>query len=182
LNKGTQNGGADPGFKWKVVMLGDFAVGKTSLVRRFVYDDFSDAYLTTIGVKVTKKTVSVAHLGEDKTASLLLWDISGNDRFNEISADYLRGAAAGIIVGDVTRPETAASMQSHMALLHSVNPGIMCAFVLNKVDLADDLAWETLRSAGIVPGEGWYRTSAKNDLNVRALFDGLAAQLIEEFA
>jgi small GTP-binding protein len=180
MNRKTRDDGARIGLKWKVVMLGDFAVGKTSLVRRFVHDDFSDAYLTTLGVKVTKKNVSVKRYGEDLYASLMLWDISGNDRFNEISPDYIRGAAAGVIAGDVTRPETVASMQAHLALLHSVNPRATCAFVLNKVDLADDRTWEILGTAGVVPGENWYRTSAKDGRNVNDLFDGIAARLIEE--
>ena len=77
----------------KVCLLGGFAVGKTSLVSRFVTSIFSEKYLTTVGVKVDKKLVSVN--GQDVT--LMLWDIYGEDEFQTVQPSYLRGASGYLV-------------------------------------------------------------------------------------
>ena len=89
----------------KICMLGSFAVGKTSLVTRFVTSIFSDRYLTTIGVKIDKKIVSLA--GRDIT--LIVWDIHGDDEFQRIRTSYLRGASGYLLVVDGTRRDTLAT-------------------------------------------------------------------------
>ena len=86
----------------KVCMLGGFGVGKTSLVRRYVQSIFADTYLTTIGVKIEKKTVNVG----DAEVALILWDIAGEDEITAIRTSYLRGTAGYFLVVDVTRAET----------------------------------------------------------------------------
>ena len=94
----------------KVCMLGAFAVGKTSLVARYVHSIFSDKYLTTIGVKIDKKPVSLLR-GE---MELILWDIYGEDEFQKVRMSYLQGASAYLLVADGTRRatlEVAASLQ-----------------------------------------------------------------------
>lgn len=88
----------------KIVMLGSFAVGKTSLVARYVRSIFSEKYLTTIGVKVDKKEVA---LGDGlPTVLLLLWDIYGDDEFQAIRPSLLRGASGYFLVADGTRPSS----------------------------------------------------------------------------
>jgi len=74
--------------KKKICMLGVFAVGKTSLVQRFVKSMFSEKYLTTVGVKIDKKTIEV----KGKIVELMLWDLQGEDEFQKLNATYLRGA------------------------------------------------------------------------------------------
>jgi len=86
----------------KICMLGASAVGKTSLVSRFVRSLFSDKYHTTVGVKVDKKTVA---LGQEQM-DLLLWDLYGEDEFQKIRTSYLRGSAGYVLVVDGTRRET----------------------------------------------------------------------------
>ena len=86
----------------KICLLGAFGVGKTSLVRRFVDSIFSDAYLTTVGVKIDKKLLTV---GSEQIA-LILWDIAGEDDIAAVRMSYLRGAAGYLLVIDGTRPET----------------------------------------------------------------------------
>ena len=86
----------------KVCMLGGFAVGKTSLVRRFVSNVFSDHYHTTIGVTVEKKSVIV----DDRDVMLVLWDLYGEDEFQRVRDSYLRGSAGYILVMDGTRKAT----------------------------------------------------------------------------
>src|SRR5215475_14364808 len=86
----------------KICLLGAFGVGKTSLVRRYVDTIFADSYLTTVGVKIDKKVVSV---GSEQLA-LILWDVAGEDEVSAVRASYLRGAAGYLLVVDVTRAQT----------------------------------------------------------------------------
>ncbi len=161
-------------YKWKIVMVGDFAVGKTSLVRRFVYDEFSDTYLTTIGVKVTKKEVII---NESVKADLLLWDIAGGDKFTKISSEYIKGSSAGIIVADLTRKNTIENISEHADLLQSVDPGINLFVALNKSDLVENsgeqlaLAKKNLKEKNI---NSIIATSAKDGLNIDNLFNELS--------
>ena len=94
----------------KVCMLGGFAVGKTSLVARFVRSIFSEKYLTTVGVKIDKKAV----MAGDREVTLVLWDINGQDEFQDVQESYLRGMSGYLLVVDGTRRatlETAAKLQ-----------------------------------------------------------------------
>src|SRR5579863_7193776 len=83
-----------PVLQKKVCMLGGFSVGKTSLVRRYVESIFSDTYLTTVGVKIDKKTVATP----DRTVTLILWDVAGEDDVSTVKMSYLRGAAGYVLV------------------------------------------------------------------------------------
>jgi small GTP-binding protein len=168
-------------YKWKVVMVGDFAVGKTSLVRRFVHNEFSDSYLTTIGVKVSKKDIVKA---DDYETSLLLWDIAGSDRFGSISTEYLKGASAAIIVADITRESSISMVQSYIDMLHSVNRDAPYQISINKSDtIADPRILDYYRSAEFTskfPSAGQVSlTSAKNGDNVEKLFLSLADSIRE---
>jgi len=166
-------------YKWKIVMVGEFAVGKTSLVRRFVNDEFSDSYLTTIGVKVTRREVFI----DDKSsADLLLWDIAGSDKFTQISPEYIKGASAGIIVADLTRRNTIENISVHVDLLKSVNPDMYICAAFNKSDLVENTEdyinlYENSYNRNdikfILP------TSARNSLNVKNLFNKLCTALYE---
>ncbi len=171
-----------PEYKFKMVMLGDFAVGKTSIIRRFVFDEFGDTYLTTIGVKVTRKE---AVLKNGAGADLLLWDIAGSDRFNEVSPEYVKGASAGIIVADVTRPSTIDSIQTHAEMIGKNNPEAVIAVALNKSDLSHDTnsVMKTARDIIDKLGLNWYpstvATSAKTGKNVNELLISLAEAAAE---
>lgn len=119
----------------KVCLLGDFAVGKTSLVRRFVYDLFDDAYLSTIGVKVSRKTVSLAREYGVVDLAMMLWDLAGSEDFSRMRATYLRGAAGALMVCDVTRPDTLPSLRRYLQDLHDINGRCGAVIAANKADL-----------------------------------------------
>jgi small GTP-binding protein len=155
----------------KVCMLGAFAVGKTSLVSRFVSSLFSDKYLTTVGVKIDKKRVSLLR-GE---MELILWDIYGEDEFQKVRMSYLRGASSYLLVADGTRKATvdvAVSLQQGVEKEIGKVPFVLA---LNKVDLAD--LWQVDRAAlEPVTDRGWkvIRTSAKTGEGVEEAFLVLA--------
>ena len=115
----------------KVCVLGAFGVGKTSLVRRYVESIFSDAYLTTVGVKIDKKTLTVGA----EPVTLILWDIAGEDDVTAIRMSYVRGAAGYFLVADGTRAETlevASSIQTRVTAEVGSVPFLL---LLNKADL-----------------------------------------------
>lgn len=158
----------------KVCLLGSIAVGKTSLVRRFVEGAFSDQYLMTIGVRVDKKTVDV----DGRSVTLILWDLAGEDTFNQVQTTYLRGAAAYIVVVDGTRPNTLDKALELQERAERTLGGVPCVFALNKCDLVDqwtliDGRLEALRMANCAV----CRTSAKHGTGVEQLFSTLAARL-----
>ncbi|MHA1537610.1 MAG: Rab family GTPase [Alphaproteobacteria bacterium] len=165
----------------KISILGEIAVGKTSLVRRYVLDSFSEDYHATLGVNIYKREERIAIAGAAATeVTLVVWDIECGDDREALLASYLTGTAGAIIVGDVTRPDTIAAMRDQAANFLSHLPGRPLVFAVNKVDLlpADDGLADT---APLVDEFGCevLVTSAKEGLKVPALFTGLAGRILE---
>jgi hypothetical protein len=160
----------------KVCMLGTFAVGKTSLVRRFVESIYSDKYHTTIGVKIDKKLVQL----ENSELMLILWDIEGTETEFELRKSYLRGAAGYLLVADGTRQDTlykALALQTRVE--ETVGP-LPFLLLMNKADLADQ--WSiSERETTALNEKGWevIQTSAKTGLGVEEAFHALAKKLAE---
>lgn len=163
----------------KVCLLGDFAVGKTSLVRRFVYNRFDDKYISTIGVKVSRKTVAVSAGGNLVEITMMLWDLAGSEEFNQVRASYLRGAAGAILVCDLTRPETLENLQAYAATLLATNPNAKLVIATNKSDLVEQqrLAPEQIEQTAAQLNAPFYLTSAKSGNEVETLFRHLAELL-----
>jgi small GTP-binding protein len=157
-------------------MLGAFAVGKTSLVSQYVSSIFSDTYLSTVGVKIDKKPVTVS--GQDVT--LVLWDLYGADRFQPMQKSYLRGAAGYLLVADGTRFDTLAEARELQALAASVVGPAPFVLALNKADLAAE--WQIDEKTLVkVADQGWpiVRTSAKTGQGVQTVFEMLTQAMLE---
>ncbi|MEL6908760.1 MAG: GTP-binding protein, partial [Cyanobacteria bacterium J06598_4] len=116
----------------KICLLGDFNVGKTSLVRRFVEDKFSDRYLSTVGVKVSRKLVHVRTDRDIHQLNLLIWDLEGNTKFKSITPSYLKGASGSIVVADLSRSDTFKNLNQHLQLFFEINPKGKVIVALNK--------------------------------------------------
>jgi small GTP-binding protein len=159
----------------KICMLGSFAVGKTSLVRRFVESIYSDTYQTTIGVRIDKKNLLV----EGRELTLLLWDIYGEDDYQKTRWSYLKGASGFLLVADGTRRATLEkAILLEEKARQEVGP-LPFVFVMNKCDLSGEwqidenwdvrlaaLQWTTLRS------------SAKTGEGVENAFQQLAGKML----
>lgn|SRR5688572_12749433 len=158
----------------KICMLGGFAVGKTSLVARFVSSIFSDKYLTTIGVKIDRKPIVL----EQSTVNMVIWDVAGEDEFQTVQRSYLRGSSGYLLVADGTRAssfETALQLQKKAEETVGAVPFILA---LNKVDLAAE--WQIDPRAYTRLAElGWTitRTSAKTGDGVEETFQALARRM-----
>ena len=120
----------------KVCLLGDFAVGKTSLIRRFVEDRFEDKYLSTIGVKISRKVLQ----RPDHELNLLIWDLAGGDDIDQLSRRYLLGAVGAVLVCDLTRPETLEIVDQYVKIMYEVNRDSALVLAANKVDLEEERA------------------------------------------
>lgn len=118
----------------KVCVLGDFAVGKTSLIRQFVYQRFSEKYLSTIGVQLSRKTLKRPNL----ILHLILWDLAGGDNHRATRSSYLRGVTGAIIVCDLTRHNTLPFLEAYTNQVREVNPKAPIIFVGNKLDLTEE--------------------------------------------
>jgi small GTP-binding protein len=156
-------------------MLGAFAVGKTSLVRRFVHTIFSDTYQTTVGVNIEKKEVVV----DDRRADLIIWDIHGEDDFQTVRMSYLRGASGCIYVVDGTRKVTLDVVSSLYERAREVVGRVPVVFLINKNDLKE--TWEITSDALDVlrkKGHPVYETSAKTGVHVETAFKDLTRLMI----
>lgn len=164
----------------KICLLGDFAVGKTSLVRRYVDNQFSDEYLTTVGVKISRKLVELPnHAGERVALQLIVWDLEGKSSFANATNAYLQGASGAIIVGDLTRPETIANISHHADAFLTINPQSPVIAACNKGDLLEVKEHSALpHFEGHDRIIGTLRTSAKSGEGVGTLFASLSQRMI----
>jgi small GTP-binding protein len=160
----------------KICMLGTFAVGKTSLVQRFVESIYSDKYHTTVGVKIDKKLVKV----DEQEMMMLLWDIEGAETAHELRKSYLRGAAGYLLVADGTRNDTLyKALEIHERAQETIGP-VPYVFLINKADLIDEWDIDERENTALVE-KGWsiIRTSAKTGEGVEEAFLTLARKMME---
>jgi small GTP-binding protein len=158
----------------KICMLGGFSVGKTTLVKRYVESVFAESYLTTVGVKIDKKVVTLP----GRTIHLILWDMAGEDDVATVRMSYLRGMAGYVVVADGTRPTTLDVALSLRERVEAEHGSIPFTLLINKHDLLEqwavpDSELESLRQ------KGWsVRTSsARNGEGVEDAFTEIADRI-----
>ncbi|MBU4071483.1 MAG: GTP-binding protein [Candidatus Thermoplasmatota archaeon] len=163
-------------FIFKVCLVGDPEVGKSSLVRRFVLDQFDETYMLTIGAKVMKKTVTVQYEGKDVSVSLLIWDLMGQKNFSIIESVALYNIVGGMVVCDLTRKSTYKSLEYWVEAVRKISPGIPMIVLGNKSDLLGQaqVTGEELGKASDYLTSTWFLTSAKTGENVEGAFKRLA--------
>lgn len=162
--------------KKKVLMLGASAVGKTSLVQRFVKGIFSEKYLTTIGVKIDRKHLII----EGQEVDLLLWDINGNDEFQNVQASYFRGASGYLLVIDGTRKETLDDAYLLQREAERAIGNVPFVMIFNKSDLDewefDETTINEIKSKELTT----LKTSAKTGKGVDDAFRALTYKMLEK--
>lgn len=166
--------------KAKVCLVGDIAVGKTSLIKRFVLDTFDDRYIATIGTKVTKKSVACSWRGEPGLLDLVIWDIMGEKGFRQLLKEsYFEGAHGVLAVCDLTRRDTLTDLYAWIDLARTNAGDVPFVFLGNKADLRAKVVVEEAELAAIAePRNAPYMfTSAKTGLNVERAFHGLAQEV-----
>jgi len=166
----------------KILLIGDPSVGKTSLVRKFVLDIFDDRYLTTLGTKVTNKTLIIMspELNKKVELKLMIWDVMGQQEYKLIQESAYLGASGAIIVGDITRKETIDHLGGWVSDLFNITGVVPLTFVVNKVDLIENPSTSTegLEQLAMSYEAPYFLTSAKSGENVENTFQTLGKMLV----
>ena len=150
----------------KVCMVGLFGTGKTSLVQRFVHSLFSERYLSTVGVKIDRKALQL----DGAEVTLVLWDLAGRDKHEDITASYLRGAHAVLYVADGTRRETCDQLPELRAIVREAAGEVPEVLALNKSDLVADWALGRDDEQALAAQWDLVRTSARSGDGVEEAF------------
>ncbi|MCF6352708.1 MAG: GTP-binding protein [Cyclobacteriaceae bacterium] len=157
----------------KVILLGYFGVGKTSLIQKFVHRKFSEEYITTIGVRVDKKVVTI----NGREISLIIWDIAGENAHQKVPQAYRMGAHGAIFVFDVTRPSTYDNIEVDIKHMQSILPPMPFVLVGNKKDLISEQKLNDLQKK--LPQNDYFFSSAKTGEQVEEAFAKLAKLIVQ---
>ena len=165
----------------KICLLGDSSVGKTSLVRKYVYDTFDDKYIATIGTKTVKKELKVDYFGKDLNLTLMIWDILGQKEYRKVQSMSFQGTSGALVVCDITRHETLESLRDYwVPEVRKVAGDIPMVFLANKCDLVDQKGFDEGELGELSQSFGGYYmlTSAKTGENVDNAFITLGKSLV----
>lgn len=169
--------------KAKVCLVGEAAVGKTSLVRRFVYDQFSDAYQTTLRAKVVSRDIEVPTEDGPVAVKLMIWDIIGESSLlRVISEAYFDGVQGIVAVCDLTRYSTFEALAPWLDTVQRIAGDVPKALAVNKIDLKGEVLVlydeHRVRQYAEEIGGRSCMTSAKTGENVEGMFAGIAADIV----
>lgn len=167
----------------KICVLGDPSVGKTSVIRRFVDREFSDKYLSTVGVKISRKLVRIPPHPDHPhgEVQLIIWDLEGGNAFAGVASSYLNGARAAVVVGDITRSSTLDAITTHVERFRVINPSSPVFVALNKSDLQEEgIPHAYIHRQEIDGVVMTLLTSARTGIGVDELFDSIGLHLIED--
>ncbi len=159
-------------------MVGDFAVGKTSLTQQFVNQIFSEQYLTTIGVKIDTKIVEIS---DDRKCKLVVWDVAGRDSLTPLQTSYLMGASGFLLVVDGTRRDSIDSVKFLIDSAKKKLPSAPFIILINKSDLVDDWLFDE-KDQLFFEKNNWkfLNSSAKTGENVDAAFTALVDAMLDQ--
>jgi small GTP-binding protein len=172
--------------KVKICLVGEGSVGKSSLIRRFVFDDFDDTYVSTIGTKITKKDVNIKDPEEDVelNITMLIWDIMGQKGFRQLLQEaYFYGSHGLIAVCDITNKTSLNELDGWIDAAYSVTGGIPIAFLANKSDLTDQAQFTFEEFKEFVSKHDnslVFLSSAKTGENVIQAFNELSMRILKK--
>ena len=170
--------------KVKVCLVGEHAVGKTSLIKRYVLNEYDDRYIVTLGAKVSKKELAFDLPGKDVQVQMdmTIWDIMGSKGFRELLREaYFHGAQGILAVADITRNDTLEDLDSWVESVFRTVGEIPVTFAINKTDLKDQAAFgeDQVKQATEAFDAPYFFSSAKSGENVELLFRKLGETIAQ---
>ena len=162
---------------FKVLLIGNSGVGKSSLFLRFVDDIWEDSFVPTIGVDFKVKTLSI----EDKKIKLQIWDTAGQERFRTIISSYYKGAHGILLIFDLSDIETFKSLNNWLIEIErNANKNVIKVLIGNKCDLTEErkVSVQEVNEFAEINGMKYVETSAKDNINVIDAFSTLGMELI----
>ena len=168
-------------YAFKLILGGDGAVGKTSLVHRFVENTFAKDYKSTIGTSIMKKECNFKELGS--AVRFVIWDLAGQSQFQRVRKSYLANAEAGILVYDVTNRKSFENIKNWHNEIKKVSTNISLILVGNKIDLEENREVESQEGNILADNLGlsYIETSAKTGENINDAFKMLALLMIKKY-
>ena len=163
-------------FAFKIILLGDIAVGKSQLIQRYVNNLFDDNHSPTLGMEISTKTIEI----ENKKISLNIWDTMGQEIFKSVASVYYRGAIGALLVFDLTRKETLHNIAKWKeTLINNLSENVTILLVGNKSDLKDkrDITYEDALQFAEESHFAYIETSAKDKSNVNRMFELLYKEI-----
>jgi len=166
-------------FVFKVSVIGEFGVGKTSLIKRYMTNTFDEGYKATLGAAISTFDTKIDKI----EVSLQVWDLAGQNPFRKVRHQYLFGSDFAIAVFDLTRRESLDALAEWVADARSADPEVTCILVGNKSDLVEEREVSP-EDAGAVAKQlrmiSYMETSAKDGTNIRELFQTIARALVQK--
>ncbi len=165
-------------FIFKVLLLGNSDVGKSSLLLRYVDSVWNDAFVPTIGVDFKVKTLTI----NEKKVKMQIWDTAGQERFRTVVATYFRGAHGILLLYDVTNKDSFKNLESWLIEIEkNAKEKVLKILIGNKCDLTDDreISTEEGKAFALRNGMEFMETSAKMNTNVTEAFETLGKLMIE---
>lgn len=170
-------------YQKKICLLGDGAVGKTSLIRKFVMDVFDDKYIATVGTKVSRKSVALEFPEKDLHVdlTLMIWDVVGQKEYQKLRLMYYQGANGALVVCDMTRKETLDGLKDWASSIKQSLGDIPLIFLVNKSDLEEQrkITDEDIKAMAENFGASHIYTSALTGKNVEKAFQDLSSLMVK---